>query len=302
MRANQQIQAAGLALAASAILSFIDNFVASVSEEAGLWQFQAFRTLFAVPLLLLAARLTTKSHWPVNLKRLIGRSLAVSLGLLIYFAALGALPVAQAGAGLFSAPLWVALLSVFLFRHRIRRLGGFAIVLGFCGALMLLQPDLSDLSALSLMPLAAGLFYGLGMLLTRHWCSEESPIVLALGIFITIGLVGIIMLGVVAIWPGDTFMTQPWAAPTGRFLWLTLFQAVGAVFAVPLITQAYRIGNPPMVAVFEYSFLIFASLWTFLLWGIASNPLAWVGIIVILISGSLIAIAQKRTFDAATSL
>ena len=172
MRANQQIQAAGLALAASAILSFIDNFVASVSEEAGLWQFQAFRTLFAVPLLLLAARLTAKSHWPVNLKRLIGRSLAVSLGLLIYFAALGALPVAQAGAGLFSAPMWVALLSVFLFRHRFRRLGGFAIVLGFCGALMLLQPDLSDLSALSLMPLAAGFFYGLGMLLTRHWCSE----------------------------------------------------------------------------------------------------------------------------------
>ena len=132
--------------------------------------------------------------------------------------------------------------------------------------------------------------------------AEESPIALALGIFITIGLVGIIMLGVVAIWPGDTFMTQPWAAPTGRFLWLTLFQAVGAVFAVPLIAQAYRIGNPAVVAVFEYSFLIFASLWTFLLWGITSNPLTWVGIIVILISGSLMAITQKRTSDAATSL
>jgi drug/metabolite transporter (DMT)-like permease len=302
MPANQHIQAAGLALAASAILSFIDNFVASVSQEAGLWQFQAFRTLFAVPLLLLAARVSAKSHWPVNLKRLVARSLAVSTGLLIYFASLGALPVAQAGAGLFSAPLWVALLSVLLFRHRIGALGAFAIVLGFCGALMLLQPDLNDLSVLSLMPLAAGMFYGFGMLLTRHWCSEESPIALALGIFITIGLVGIIMLGVVTIWPGDTFMSQPWAAPTPRFLWLTLFQAVGAVFAVSLIAQAYRIGTPSVVAVFEYSFLIFASLWAFLLWGTTTNPLAWIGIIVILISGSLMAITPRRTLDAATSL
>ena len=302
MRANQQVQAAGLALAASAILSFIDNFVASVSEELGLWQFQAFRTLFAVPLLLLAARVSAKSHWPVNLKRLIGRSLAVSTGLLIYFASLGALPVAQAGAGLFSAPLWVALLSVFLFRHRISALGAFAIVLGFCGALMLLQPDLNDLSALSLMPLAAGMFYGFGMLLTCLWCSEESAIALALGIFITIGLVGIIMLGVVTIWPGERFMSQPWATPTPRFLWLTLFQAVGAVIAVSLIAQAYRIGNPAVVAVYEYSFLIFASLWAFLLWGTTTNPLAWIGIIIILISGSLMAITQRRTLDAATSL
>lgn len=302
MPANQLVQAAGLALAASAILSFIDNFVASVSQEAGLWQFQAFRTLFAVPLLLLAARVSAKPHWPVNLKRLVARSLAVSTGLLIYFASLGALPVAQAGAGLFSAPLWVALLSVLLFRHRIGALGAFAIVLGFCGALMLLQPDLNDLSVLSLMPLAAGMFYGFGMLLTRHWCSEESPIALALGIFITIGLVGIIMLGVVTIWPGDTFLSQPWAAPTQRFFWLTLFQAVGAVFAVSLIAQAYRIGTPAVVAVFEYSFLIFASLWAFLIWGTTTNPLAWIGIIVILVSGLLMAVTQKGTSDAATHL
>jgi hypothetical protein len=29
------------------------------------------------------------------------------------------------------------------------------------------------------------------------------------------------------------------------------------------VARAYRIGTPAMVAVFEYSFLIFASLWAF---------------------------------------
>lgn len=302
MHGAQNIAAAGLALVASAILSFIDNFVASVAQEAGLWQFQLFRTLFALPLLIVIGRISGRTLRPVNTRRLIGRSLAVSVGLLIYFASLGALPVAQAGAGIFSAPLWVALLTVVLFRGHFGPLGLFAVVLGFAGALMLLQPDFQSLTALSLMPLAAGFFYGLGMLLTRHWCAEESAVAMAIGIFVTIGLAGAIMLGVVAIWPGDNFMTVPWAAPTGRFLWLTLFQAAGAVIAVTLIAQAYRIGTPAMVAVFEYSFLIFASLWAFLLWGTATNLLAIVGIATILISGLLMALTQTRKKDAAPAI
>lgn len=295
MNTTQNITAAGLALAASAILSLIDNFVALVAEEAGLWQFQVFRTVFALPLLIVIGRMSSRSMRPVNLKGLIARSMAVSIGLLIYFAALGALPVAQAGAGLFSAPLWVALLTVFVFRQSLGPLGVCAVVLGFAGALMLLQPDLDNLTVLSFMPLAAGFFYGLGMMLTRHWCADESAVTLAIGIFVTIGLAGLIMLGVVTIWPGKTFISAPWAAPSARFLWLTLFQAVGAVFAVTLIAQAYRIGSPAMVAVFEYSFLIFASLWAFVLWGTATNLLAWVGIGVILLSGLLMMLAQKKT-------
>lgn len=226
------------------------------------------------------------------------RSLAVSVGLLIYFASLGALPVAQAGAGLFSAPLWVALLTVFLFRQFLGFAGVFAVLLGFVGALMLLQPDFQTLTVLSFMPLAAGFFYGLGMMLTRHWCVDESPVTLAIGIFLTIGLAGLFMLGVVTIWPGEAFISAPWVTPSARFLWLTLFQAVGAVIAVTLIAQAYRIGTPAVVAVFEYSFLVFASLWAFLLWGTATNLLAGVGITVIVISGLLMAMNQKRTKDA----
>ena len=297
MPPSRNIAAAGLALAASAILSLIDNFVAPVGKEAGLWQFQVFRTLFAVPFLIIIARIAKGSVRPKNLRRVIGRSLTVSVGLLIYFASLGALPVAQAGAGLFSAPLWVALLSVILFRQRIGAVGAFAVVLGFAGALMLLQPNLQSLTALSVMPLAAGLFYGYGMMLTRHFCADEHPITLTLGIFLTIGAVGLVMLGVVTIWPGEAFISSPWTRPSARFLWLTLFQAVGAVIAVSLITQAYRIGSPAFVAVFEYSFLIFASLWAFLLWGSPTNTLAWIGIVTILVSGVLMTRTSHKRPD-----
>jgi drug/metabolite transporter (DMT)-like permease len=298
MLRNSNVQAAGLAMAASAILSFIDNYVLAVSQEAGLWQFQTFRTLFAVPILLVAARLMGQSVRPKNMMRLIWRSLAVSIGLLIYFAALGALPVAQAGAGLFSAPIWIVILSVILFGRSIRAVQIIPLLAGFAGVLMLLQPNFANLTFLSLLPLASGLFYGLGMLLTRYWCRDETAITFALGIFLTMGLVSLVLLLKVSIWPSDPmsleFSTRPWATPTARFLGLTLFQGVGALVAVSLIAQAYRVGAPAVVAVFEYSFLIFASLWAFLLWGAVNDATAWVGIAVIVVSGVAMAMLQRE--------
>jgi len=290
MFANPNTRAALLALFASAILSFIDNFVYSVSQEAGIWQFQVVRTLFAVPMLLLIAMITSHSLRPVNLGKLALRSLVVSTGLLIYFAALGVLPVAQAGAGLFSAPIWVLLFSALLFSVRITMFQLLAILIGFAGVLMLLQPDLQGLSKLSFLPLAAGLFYGLGMLLTPHLCAKESPITLTIGIFLTIGLISLALLFYFSMFPTEnpTFLTQGWVAPTARFLWLTLLQGGGAVIAVSCISQAYRIGAPSYVAVVEYSFLIFASLWAFLLWGTPTNTLSVVGIVIILITGAVL--------------
>lgn len=297
MPASQNMTAAVLALISSAVLSFSDNFVASVGEEAGLWQFHVFRTLFAIPLFVGLAFALKQSIRPSNLLRTFLRSLAVSTGLLIYFAALGALPVAQAAAGLFSAPIWVLLLSALLFAGRITLVQILSILGGFAGVLMLLQPDLTTLSALSLFPLTAGLFYGLGMLLTRFWCAEETAMTLALSIFVTIGLACLLILLGFTFLGDETsteFLSRGWVTPTPRFLWLTFAQAFGAVIAVSLICQAYRIGTPSRVSIFEYSFLIFASLWAFLLWGTSTNTLAFAGIAVIVVCGLAMTLHTKR--------
>lgn len=70
MKKSRNLAAAVLAVVASAVLSFIDNFVAAVSVESGLWQFQVFRTLFALPLLLAAAFVAGTSIRPKNPKKL----------------------------------------------------------------------------------------------------------------------------------------------------------------------------------------------------------------------------------------
>ena len=294
--APRNLHAALLALASTAILSFIDNFVQPVSQEAGLWQFHVFRTLFAVPLLLIWAKVFRFDFRPRTPRFLILRSMTVGIGLMIYFATLGVLPVAQAGAGLFSAPIWVLLFSALIFSNRITFLQFLAVLAGFVGVLMLLQPDLANLTALSLLPLTAGAFYALGTLITRHLCGAESALTLTLGIFIAMGTASAVILLCVTLWPTEApgFITRGWAAPTLRFLGLTLGQAVGAMVAVSCIAQAYRIGTPSFIAVFEYSFLIFASLWAYLLWGTTTNATAFAGIAVIFASAITLSLMKRK--------
>jgi len=298
MKLGQNLNAALLALAASAILSFIDNFVGEISREAGLWQFQLTRTLMAVPLLVIGARLLKIKLLPHNPGVLALRSLIVSTGLMTYFATLGFLPVAQAGAGLFSAPIWVLVFSAVIFSQRLGMLQIAATLGGFTGVLLVLGVSPASLTLLTLVPLVAGAFYGLGMVVTRHWCSSESPAAMALGIFLALGIFSLVALLYFTFWPVAAseldFTRRGYQAVTGTFYWLTLIQAVGSVIAVSLISQAYRIGDAAYVAVFEYSFLIFAAVWTLLLWGNLIGGKAVMGIGLIVLCGAIVALADRN--------
>jgi drug/metabolite transporter (DMT)-like permease len=298
MKYNQNISAAVLAIGASAILSFIDNFVAEISDEAGLWQFQLTRTLMALPLLYFGARVLKVRILPTNIKLWGIRSIIVSAGLLMYFATLGFLPVTQAAAGLFSAPIWVLVFSATLFSQRLGTWQILATLGGFAGVLMVLKIDPRSITVLTSLPLTAGAFYGLGMMITRHWCASESPAALAFGIFLTMGVFSILPLTYFTFWPlngeASLFIMRGYQPVSQTFYWLTLLQAVGAVIAVSLISQAYRIGDPTYVAVFEYSFLIFAAFWTFLLWNRGIEINSAIGIALIIVCGSVIAITGGK--------
>ncbi|MDO6728215.1 DMT family transporter [Cognatishimia sp. 1_MG-2023] len=289
MPLNRPLFACILALFASAILSFTDNFVHAVQQTAGLWQFQLVKASIALPILLAAAYWKNISCRPVHVGRWAIRSVTIAVSFLIYFATLGFLPVAQAGAGLYSAPIWIMLFSViFLGKHiGIRRI--LAMIIGFSGVLALLQPDINNLTLLSAIPLLAGAFYGLGGIATKLLCQDENPVVLAIGVFTAIAVIAAGLLLYFTLFPSPAesvaFHSRGWEDLSARFLWLTLGQAIGAALAIALLANAYRFGEPDFVSVCEYSFLIFAAIWALVLWSIPTNLMAQFGILTIILSG-----------------
>lgn len=283
-------------LTAMALMGLVDNFVVVIAETTGLWQFQVIRSAMAMVMLAAVARVAGWRLRPVSWARVSARSAVLSAALMIYFAALAVLPIAQAVAGLFTAPLFILLISMGAYGERVgaARLG--AVIAGFLGVLLVLQPDAGAVGILTILPLLSGFLYALAQLATRRWCATESAPTLLAGFFVAMGLWGLGGLAWLAIFPQPVpdgaagWALRLWGdMAMAAWIW-TVAQAVFSLVAVGLIIRAYQLGEASTNAVFEYALLVFAVIWGWLLLGNGIDGLAATGIALILGSGAVIAL------------
>ncbi len=302
---TRPVAAALSILLAMAVIGLIDNFVVRIADDAGIWQFHATRALMTVPIFLALVWLGLGRIAPVRWWAVVGRSLFLTLAMVLYFAALGVLPVAQAAAGLFTAPIFVLLISALFLRHRIGPFRIGAVGVGFVGVLLILRPDVSNLTVWTVVPLFSGLFYAVSALATRTWCRDETTLTLLAGSFAGLGLAGMIGLLVFTLFPvetagrADAFVVMGWVRPTPDFLFWTAIQAVGSLTGVFFIIRAYQIGEPSYVGVFEYSMLVFISAWAWILRGETIDLAGALGILLIIGSGTVIAFRSRAEEAAA---
>ncbi|CTQ50422.1 DMT family transporter [Jannaschia donghaensis] len=291
METNRPLASAGVILTAMAILAFVDQYVSVIAETSSLWTFHLLRSamMFALAGAFVAvARRRLRVH---NWRGLLGRSAFNSTAMMIYFGSLGFMPVAQAAAGLFTAPIWILLFSVGLFGLRVGPVRIAAVFIGFVGVLLVLSPDLSEVTPLTFVPAAAGAFYAVSAIATREWCPRERALELTLGIFAfqaCWGLGGVLLTG-----GGDTFLTRGWVMPTPEIWGLLVMQAVGSLTGVVLLVRGYQLAEASLASVFEFSVLLFSALFGWLLLGQVLGPLGLAGLGLIALAGSLIALRGR---------
>lgn len=274
------------------MISFIDNFVREIAESVGLWQFQAMRSGFAVMIFAAALALPFAIRLrPVNARAVAARAVVQTAGLLIYFGALAFLTVAQAAAGLFTAPIFVLLIGRFVYGHPIGPVRVVAALIGFAGVLMVLAPDLGAIGPATLAPILGGAFYALANIATREWCAEETAGTLTLSYMLVMGLAGLIGMAVLWVWApeaaagADGFLLRGPVWPSQPALFWTIMQAVGSVAGVALMVRAYQLAEASRVSIFEYVILPFSAAWSWLLWGQTIGVVALGGMLLIIAAG-----------------
>ncbi|MEM9032075.1 MAG: DMT family transporter [Pseudomonadota bacterium] len=293
------ILAAILILGAMAVIGLVDNFVVIIAETHGLWQFHILRTSFALPMIWVISRVGVGTLRPVSWRATAWRSGFVSASMVLYFGCLAFLPIAEVAAGLFTSPIWVLLISVMLFGRRIGLVRISASLVGFLGVVLVLKPDAGGLTLVSVVPVIAGLLYAVSSVMTREYCAGEGTLVLLAGSFLGLAAWGVIAMAALWIAPLPTpdgaagFVTRLWTPLDLRFLSWVAVQAVGALVGVSLLIRAYQLAETSFVSVFEFSFLVFASFWAFVLRGEGLDPLAAIGIAMIIGSGATIALRGR---------
>ena len=281
-------------LAGMATLGLTDNFVVLVSDSSSLWQFHFLRGLMVLAAMGLLAIIGYGVIWPNRWIAVGARSAIQATSMLIYFGCLAVLPIGVVVAGLFTSPLFVALIAAMFQGKRIGSAHIAAIALGFVGALLVIRPDPANLDLVAFLPIFAGLLYAIGAVATRAWCEGEPTLSLSAGFFVMLTLMGAIGCFVLpGVGSGAVgFASRGWMPLDGRLIFWLAVQAAGAMIGIMCLFKGYQLGEASHVAVFEYALLVFASAWAWYLWGEAVPPLGLMGMVLIVASGAVIALRR----------
>ncbi len=297
---DQTLMAAGMILTYALIIGFTDNYVKVIAANAGLWQFHFTRSCMAMVLLGLVAAVLSRRLRPVNLRAVVARSAVHGTAMVIYFGALAFLPVALVAAGLFTAPIFVLLISRFAYGHAIGPIRILAVAIGFLGVILVLGPEaMSGASMAALLPVIAGAMYAMGNIATREWCAGETAETLLAGFFTALGVIGLIGMAALYLWPitvplgTDGFLQRGVVWPDGAFYFWTFVQAAGSLLGVGLMIRAYQITDASRASVLEYVILPASAFWSYVIWGETLTTLAVIGMALIVAAGSMIALRAK---------
>ena len=301
MNLNKNFKGGLLITSGMLILAITDNYVRFISEDIGLWQFHLIRSLIAVPAMILFASLRSYDFWPKNLKLVALRTAILVLAMFIYFGSLAFFPISQVAAGLFTSPIFVIIFSVLFLGESLYFSRIVAVFLGTVGISIVLGINVLDLSFLSIIPVASGAFYALASLALRRWCYNEAPTSIMLIFFLGMGIFAAMMTFLIEInqffgifMISKTFLTFPLKIPSEQTFYIIIGHAIGSILGGILITAGYQKGETSFVSVFEYSFLLFATLWAYMFFAEFISSIVLFGMILIVTSGFLISLSEKK--------
>ena len=239
--------------------------------EMVVWGRYLFHFLLTVPIFLTPAtvRLVRTGRPAMHVLR----SLFLAGGTVAGIGAISLMPLAEATALVFSAPLLVTLMSPWVLGERVGWRRFAAVAVGFLGVLIVLRPGTGFLTWAALLPLLASLFYACYQVSTRLLSFSEHPLTL----FFYTSLVGLAVTTPMAIAVWSPMTASEWAI----LLFVGLFGFAGQF----LLIKAFQVAEAATVSPFIYVQLLFAGIFGWSLFG--DLPDAWVliGAAVIVASG-----------------
>jgi drug/metabolite transporter (DMT)-like permease len=282
------IRAIGLMVGSVFMMSTMDVAIKQLVASYASIQVVFLRCLFSAPLFALWMLLSNRSLF--RPRRLSPHLLRAAVGLVMLFAVgecFRELPLADAYAIFFAAPLLITVLSGVVMKEPAGPLRLTAAVIGFAGVLVVLKPGAMVISYGSMMALVAVLAYAVVALLLRSLGRTEHSITIAFWFTALVGIgAGVLALGN---WTRLDLAHWPWL--------LTL--AVSGTAGQVLLTAAFRRASAAVIAPYDYLHMFWAVLYGWMFWGDLPGLRTWLGTAIIVGSGLFILFRERRIKPAA---
>lgn len=235
------------------------------------------------------------------------RGLLIVVANMSYFVALAAIPLADATALFFAAPLFITVLSITILGEKVGVMRMTAVVVGFAGVVVMQRPwaEAESLEAsrlVLLLPVLAALTYALNQLMTRKLGVESKASALAIYIQATFVVVSVGFYLVAGDGrfaegvdnPSMQFLLRAWVWPARGDWWVMIGMGANAAVIGYCLSQAYRMADAATVAPFEYVGLPLAVFWGWLIFMELPVWEVWAGIMLVLGSGLFVFLRERQ--------
>ena len=194
-----------------------------------------------------------------------------------FFGAIASIPLADTLAVVFVYPFVVTALSPWFLGERVGIWRWGAVAVGFIGALIVIRPGFQALSPAMLMALGAGCIYAVYVLVTRKMAGSDPP----LKTLLMTGVVGTVVMTLI--------LPFVWITPTPADLAIMASLGVLAAAGHYMIIVAHEWASAPQLAPYSYVEIVSATVVGYVLFRDLPAPMTWLGIIIIVLSGIVIA-------------
>ena len=210
------------------------------------------------------------------------RAITGSLAIIALFFGLRELPLADVISLTFGGPIFVTIASILFLSEKVGMKRWVAVVLGFIGMLLIVQPAFVELNYYYLSPIIFCIFFACVAISVRSLSKTEPIYRIAIYFTILNCLLGL--------------ATLPfgWVIPSkGDILIFIIMGLCGSVGNL-LLTQSYRMSEASLVTPIKYLSLVFAIIFGFLIWSEIPKVLTILGASLVVISSFIIFVRESQ--------
>jgi len=284
-------------------MKYIYNFVS-------LYEVYLIRTLVSLTLILLFLKLTRKpiifkTQYPVLT---FCRVILFFFGFSFFYVSLTVLPLGTATALFFVTPFLITIFAKFFLKEKIGPRRWAAVIIGFIGVYVILNPDFSNFDYLSLTPIACAFCYSLSMIIIKITSEKDNVYTQTFTFYIGAIIISVVFYFIIGDGhyntidhPASQFIFREWFYNLENSILLMIATGVTASLAFVFIFSAYRVASPAVVSPFEYSILLWSSLSGWFFFNEIPNLKTLIGMILIVCCGIYIFIREKAQEQSITT-
>ena len=256
-------------------LTINDAMAKYLTQSYPVGQVMALRGL-SIIMLLIAFLFFMNNHKALRIfswKGHLLRAGAMAGSTFLFITGLSLLPITDAIAIAFVAPILTTILGVIILRESVSWKRWVAIFVGFFGVIIILQPTSDAFKIAAIAPMGAAAFGAARDVITRAISGSENSLSILFTSMLMITIAG--------------FLTCPlgWSGVKTSHIWIFITSSLLVGLAQYLMIEAFRLGEVALISPFKYSSLLWATLIGLVIWDDLPSKHVVLGAFILILSG-----------------